>query len=35
MARIDYEGFQFRWLKIKGINAASPISLTLILNHLK
>ena len=29
------EPFQFRCLKIKGIDAAFPISLTLILNHLK
>ena len=27
--------FQFRWLKIKGIHAALPISITLFSNHLK
>ena len=31
----DLEGFQFRWLRIKGIYAALPISITLFSNHLK
>ena len=29
------EGFHFRWLKIKGLFAAFPISLTLFSNHPK
>jgi len=29
------EGFQFRWLKIKGIYIAFPISITLFSNHRK
>ena len=29
------ESFQFRWLKIKEIYAAFPISVTLISNNLK
>ena len=31
----DLETFQFRWLKIKGFNTASPISITLYSNHPK
>ena len=33
--RRSLDGFQFRWLKIKGNDAAFPISITLSLNHLK
>ena len=29
------EGFQLRWLKTKGNDAAFPISITLSFNHLK
>ena len=32
---VHQEGFQFRWLKIKGIYAVFPISIALYTNHLK
>ena len=31
----DLETFQFRWLKIRGFNTTSPISITLFSNHPK
>ena len=31
----ELEGFQFRWLRIKGFCAACPISITLFFHHLK
>ena len=31
----NVEGFQFRWLRIKGINVVFPIWIRLIFNHLK
>ena len=31
----DWEGFQFRWLNIKGINSAFHTPITLCSNHLK
>ena len=33
--RFHSERFQFRWLKIKGLYASFPISITLFSNHLK